>query len=321
LKNCAINTILFLYVSFFALVLSGCDKKNSPSGPSNTEGYAIIGGDSTFSLTLDKSPYRVIKDLIVDSMKTLDIEEGVRIYFEDSTRLLVRGRISCSGSVSQPILFSSKNLSWKGIEITESSLQSVIQFTIIENIDVTMMSDTIRNSAVEIVKANVEIRNSIFRKNRSNNGGALVIDQSQSLITNNIFIDNYAVGFGGAMLSSSSSNKIMNNTFYNNESNNDAGGLLLYSPVLDNIQNNIFFENYCKTGDPRISFMFTDSSHYTVQYNFLEAGNNPYFISNNDLHLSATSPCINTGNPDSQYNDADGTRNDQGAYGGPLGSW
>jgi len=30
---------------------------------------------------------------------------------------------------------------------------------------------------------------------------------------------------------------------------------------------------------------------------------------------------INTGNPSSVYNDADGTRNDMGAFGGPESNW
>ena len=33
-----------------------------------------------------------------------------------------------------------------------------------------------------------------------------------------------------------------------------------------------------------------------------------------DYHLLATSPCIDAGDPDSQYNDSDGTRNDMGAW-------
>jgi hypothetical protein len=36
--------------------------------------------------------------------------------------------------------------------------------------------------------------------------------------------------------------------------------------------------------------------------------------------LSTTSPCLDDGNPSSVHNDADGSRNDKGAYGGPLGS-
>lgn len=37
-----------------------------------------------------------------------------------------------------------------------------------------------------------------------------------------------------------------------------------------------------------------------------------------DLRLRAGSPCIDAGDPDPRYNDPDGTRNDMGAYGGPL---
>ncbi len=42
---------------------------------------------------------------------------------------------------------------------------------------------------------------------------------------------------------------------------------------------------------------------------------NPLFA-DSQYHLSATSPCIDAGNPAPQYTDPDGTRNDMGAYGG-----
>ena len=40
-----------------------------------------------------------------------------------------------------------------------------------------------------------------------------------------------------------------------------------------------------------------------------------------DFNLQNGSPCINTGNPSSSYNDPDGSRSDMGAYGGPYGDW
>ena len=48
---------------------------------------------------------------------------------------------------------------------------------------------------------------------------------------------------------------------------------------------------------------------------------NPLFIndSNGDYHLQQGSPCIDAGDPDTAYNDIDGTRNDMGAFGGPGG--
>ena len=35
--------------------------------------------------------------------------------------------------------------------------------------------------------------------------------------------------------------------------------------------------------------------------------------------LRGTSPCVNRGHPDADYNDQNGTRNDMGAFGGPNG--
>ena len=236
--------------------------------------------------------------------------------------MIVHGTVSCLGSPASPILFTAKNASWKGIQISGTGAQSVLQYVIIQNIDVTVPFDTTRNGAVEVTNANVAIHNSIFKNNRSNNGGAIIFDQSQSLITNNLFINNYSIDLGGALISSASSNTIVNNTFYGNTSANFAGGLLLIGPVEDIVQNNIFYSNTSTTGDPRIALLDTASGHYVTQYNFLEGGGiNPDFMSTTDFHLLGSSPCIDAGNPDSQYNDADGTRNDQGAYGGPLGKW
>ena len=49
---------------------------------------------------------------------------------------------------------------------------------------------------------------------------------------------------------------------------------------------------------------------------------NPLFTNpGTDFHLQNGSPCINTGDPNSIYNDPDGTRNDMGCYGGPYGNW
>lgn len=47
----------------------------------------------------------------------------------------------------------------------------------------------------------------------------------------------------------------------------------------------------------------------------------PQFVnpSSRDYHLQTGSPCVNTGNPNANYNDIDGSRNDMGAYGGPVG--
>ena len=43
--------------------------------------------------------------------------------------------------------------------------------------------------------------------------------------------------------------------------------------------------------------------------------------SDDDLHLDGGSPAVDAGSPASAFNDADGSQNDMGAYGGPDGTW
>lgn len=308
-------------LSLLSIALSGCSKReNQPVGP-NQQNQTTIEGYIDGVLTFNDSPYNVAKDLIVDSSKTLSVEAGVRLFFADSAQLLVYGNILCLGNVSQPILFSSAQNHWGGIKIEKSTSESLFQYVIIENVDLISSEIENRDGALDILKADAVIRNSIFRNNKANNGGAISVDQSRVVMANNIVMDNYAGGFGGAMISSSSSNKIINNTFYRNIGFNYAGGLLIVSPVMDEVQNNIFYMNTNNAGDPRIAFLGADTSNYVVQFNFLPSGNSPSFVSATDLHLAFDSPCINAGNPASSYNDVDGTRNDQGAYGGPIGNW
>jgi titin len=77
------------------------------------------------------------------------------------------------------------------------------------------------------------------------------------------------------------------------------------------------------------------SSTYTIDYSDVEGGEtfgawatgsgnidaDPLFVGSGDYNLQNGSPCIDAGNPGVQYNDADGSQNDMGAFGGPNGDW
>ena len=95
------------------------------------------------------------------------------------------------------------------------------------------------------------------------------------------------------------------------------------------VRNSIFWGNTSTSG---VDGIFTDDAlTIDVTYSDVEGGwtgtgnidSAPIFVAVDDYHLSEDSPCIDTGNPDSAFNDGcfppskGGDRNDMGAYGGP----
>lgn len=303
----------------FLIIIYSCSDTNPVDNSDPT--YTDIKGYITEDLNLADSPFRVLDTIFLDSLSTVSIEAGVKLYFTDSSMFIVKGTLSANGQRAKPIFFSSLVEKWKGIKITNSQINSIFQYAIFENVivDENNISDF---GAIEVDSSVVTFRNCIFRNNFSIQGGGLSLINSSVNIHNNIFINNQATAFGGAILSYNSETKIINNTFYKNFSHNHGGGLVLYNSKNDSIQNNIFYENTGNSGDSRISIVSSDSSNYYIDYNLLSVNSpDPGFRSETDLRLSEGSFCIDKGNPLKKYNDTDGSRNDQGAYGGPWGDW
>ena len=115
---------------------------------------------------------------------------------------------------------------------------------------------------------------------------------------------------------------VINNVFYNNSVISGWGGGIYIHMAQATVYNNIFVSSDLVSHN--------NNDFGPADYNLgISFGSNdmpydsPNFVNINqyDFHLSDSSPCVDTGNPDAQYNDVDGTRNDMGAYGGPNGGW
>ncbi len=116
---------------------------------------------------------------------------------------------------------------------------------------------------------------------------------------------------------------IINNTIYNHSNS----GIVVFPDEVITIMNNIIVNS----GSFGISYWHgTLNNSYNDVYgqstNWDEctpgAGSfslDPLFVNaaGNDFTLQTGSPCIDAGNPSTQYNDRDATRNDMGAFGGP----
>ena len=308
----------------FILFITGCSDRSTftdPNDPGMGGIFTTIGGEISGILTEEKSPYYVSENLIVPVNASLTIEPGVLLFFNINTGLYISGGIRAIGTAAQTINFQGFGNAWEGIHSENPTDSLIFIFCEIEEVYLPIASD-IRYGGLDVTNANLILKNCYFYFNYARNGGALSISYSNSEIINNIFYDNECLDYGGAILSQNCSNTIINNTFVSNFCLNFGGAITLVDPISEDIQNNIFYNNFSYRGNPTIHIVSGDSANVFEQYNYLDPDSlNPLFISSTDFHLQSDSPCKNAGNPFPEFNDVDGSRNDQGAYGGPGGGW
>jgi len=190
--------------------------------------------------------------------------------------------------------------------------------------------------AIRCGDSNPLIENNLIAHNQGRYGGGIVLNYSGAVIRNNI-IDSNSGGedFGGGgvwMVGNASDPKILtNNTITNNHSESTAGGIRIWSAIAE-ITNTIIWGNTAGSA-PQIQgnggiFSYCDiEGGWSGEQNIDE---DPMF-DNSNFYLMTGSPCIDAGNPDTEYNDPEDTsnpgqaefpskgnlRNDMGAYGGP----
>lgn len=309
----------------FLILVGGCAERELPTDPDIDPGlggnYTKISGILTNTLYKADSPFLVTEDIFVEAGTTLIIENGTNIYFEEEKGFYIFGGIRAIGEKNNLIVFRAFEQGWNGIHSTDPTDSLIFIFCKIQEVFLPFDSQ-IKYGALDITNANLVIRNCNFENNYTQFGGALSISYTNSEIINNIFFYNESVVYGGAILSQSSSNKIINNSIVGNFCLNFGGGIVIVDPIYEEIQNNIFYNNFSYLGDPRIDLVSGDSTKVLEHYNYLDPDSlTPLFISNIDFHLQNNSPCKDAGNPEPEFNDPDGSRNDQGAYGGPDGDW
>jgi len=171
-------------------------------------------------------------------------------------------------------------------------------------------------------------------------GGIYCMDSSPSL--ENVAITGNSANSGGGICCSNASNPILTNvTISRNNANSYGGGIYSLFGSTPSLFNCILWNDapqevyFSDIGNPNsITISYTDiqggeagivtNNNGTVNWLDGNIDVDPLFADpeNGDFHLtwasfpipdSTMSPCIDTGDPDSQYDDPDATRNDMGA--------
>ena len=178
-------------------------------------------------------------------------------------------------------------------------------------------------------------------------GGAAAVRGGMVTFANDLLYENETSGSGGGLfaLETQQSLVVLNSTIAGNRSSYgggvhaaDDGGLLVTNSIVafDSVAGGVAEIDADDPADqPMVTYcdVHGDGNPYGPLLSDLtgQAGNlsvDPLLVGlvldglyDDDLHLSAGSPCVDAGNPYVDFDDPDGSRNDMGAYGGPYGSW
>ena len=156
---------------------------------------------------------------------------------------------------------------------------------------------------------------SSFNDATSMGGGLLLIDASGSVVNATLAGDDAVTG-GGLYLSGSSTVSLMNSIIYG--ATTGVGVLVESSASFTGTYNNVYGNlggNYSGITDPTGTDGNIGIAPLFVAYS------DDGVLTNDDLHLNSYSSLVDAGDPSGSYDDADGTTNDIGAYGGPSSDW
>lgn len=168
------------------------------------------------------------------------------------------------------------------------------------------------------------IHNNVITYNSGRYGGGIVSFFADGDLRNNVIANNNGgedYGGGGLWIGGTGhSTNLINNTIGGNTSVLSGGGIRLFAGVL-NAQGNIVWGNDASAGFDQVGGV-SANLHFDygcTSQDLAGTGNitsYPQFTEQN-LELPGVSQCVDAGNPEAQWNDTDGTRNDMGCYGGP----
>jgi len=190
-------------------------------------------------------------------------------------------------------------------------------------------------------RAIVDFSEGFIGGNSATEGGGIAVDGGRLNLTNAASAYNQADSGGGLVALDATLSEI--NVTHGGETSSATGAVYLYGGSSATVKNTIIYGSTAGVGilaDETATFEGSYNNVYGNaggEYSGVEDptgsdGNlseDPLLTSmsddgdatNEDFHLMEGSPSIDAGDPSAQYNDADRSVNDQGAFGGPGSTW
>jgi len=279
----------------------------------------------------------LFQDLIITNNETTGGGGGLMFY--RSTPIIDNVVISNNTADSHGggIFFYLTDGSFNNVTINDNYSDQTGGGIYIWNSDTTINNSTISNNEARFSGngvacrdsspnfTNVEIYGNSDNSLYDDGGGVYIYENSDPVFTNVIIFDNKTGEGGGVFCTDNSSPIFRNVVISENIAETHGAGLYVSENSHINLRNCIIWNN----SQDQINLI--PGSSISAYYSDIQGGwagtenidVNPLFINpvNSDFHLEVNSPCIDTGDPSTFYNDPDGTRNDMGAYGGTNGNW
>ncbi len=276
---------------------------------------------------------------------------GTDIIFTGHYKFSVSGRLVINGTETDSVRFSAQNpttgwyglrfydISWNGMDsckITHTSFQDgnasgsgwengfgggIFLYEssrlLIENCLFEGNYANDGGGGIHIRYSSPLIRNCIFRENSATNGGAIQFTGANGDLDYCLLNDNTA-SYGAGIYIDGCSPEIVNCTISENTATTNGGAVVLYDWSYPTLTNCILWNDTPEEIHILVDGGAPDPTYCNIDGGWTGTGNidsDPLFVnpSNYDFTLTATSPCIDTGDPASPL-DPDGTRNDMGAY-------
>lgn len=292
-----------------------------------------VSGTISSHFRKEFSPYTIVGDVNVPEDGILFVEPGVEIEAAES-EIVVAGHLKIEANNDLPVRFRSQT-GWKGMRLIDSKQENIVKNVIFTDAEETAL--IIENSSLEVFS------NNIFAMNENRQGtAALKLKNSEIDIKNSLFVNN--TGYQSALIEfDNAAAELINNTLSHNTYYHDQGSYIIVQDTQLLVKNTII-RGICNALDT------VGGGIILAEYSNIEGGFDGLFIIDEDplfvrppdeigadfdglnavWHLSPKSPCIDAGNPASQYNDPEdpanpgyallpamGTiRNDMGAFGG-----
>jgi len=295
-------------------IVTDIGTKPLPVAGTGVDGTLIEGGFVSGDWEKSGQPYHVVGDIEVDN--SLSVHEGVNVIFHGFYGLTVseNDKFEVIGTEFEKVRFTASDSlgfegdlrecadGWSGIRFKDSGSDDILNFAVFEYGNRYLQKDEVDEDSTKVyggaVYANNSspvIKNSHFRKNIANKGGAIYFDTSSSAkVENCTFKENYSFmvtvvvshnvagfsyaetftypGYGGAINSHNSDLIITNSSFYKNES--EYGGAVFSENSILEQYNSIYSENRSSRTGGAIRIVETQAlfSNLTVAWNRSASG-------------------------------------------------